>query len=130
MLASHIFFRRLVILGALAASLTACADTPPLYSADEPRTTVVAHIGVDRDFVMLDEGDQATVRIGTEALPTARAKWRSEDPSVAAVSSRGVISAIATGSTMISVTTARGSADVVVTVVPKNVQGVRHDRLR
>jgi len=86
------------------------------------RNVVEMHLGVSRDLVTIQEGQRASVRTERSATSPADVSWSSADESIAKVDENGNILGITVGTTMLTVISRNGSADVVVTVLPANTE--------
>jgi hypothetical protein len=118
--------RQWVGLAMVSLSAVACSDqnvTAPAPAQAPAAQTVAANtvilLGVSRDIVTLNEGESVVVRLAESPTDDhASAVWTAENPSVASVSPDGTIVGLATGTTMVTVTEAHRSSDIVVTVLP------------
>jgi hypothetical protein len=116
--------RQLVGMAMLGLSAVACSDqnvtapAPAPAAQTVPQNTVIL-LGVSRDIVTLNEGERAVVKLPERSADEhASAVWNVDNPSVASVSPDGTIIGLATGTTMVTVTEAERSTDIVVTVLP------------
>ena len=118
----------LLALGVVAFA-TACADSAPLApeSAGAPMLALTAGSGVADT---LAPGEKIWVR---EYLPRSnrvdgrRVRWSSSVPAVATVNPNGFVSAIATGTSVITVTNALGSQSVTIVVQEPGAAGPSPD---
>ncbi|HVK75021.1 MAG TPA: Ig-like domain-containing protein [Kofleriaceae bacterium] len=112
--------RYLLALVTAAGFLTACGDSPTEPDTDPPPATV-AEVEVDGPRLDLAPGE--SIQLTARALDpdgqvvTGRAfTWQSDDPSVAAVSSDGLVTAVTSGEVTISATTGLVTGGVFLTV--------------
>ncbi len=76
-------------------------------------------ISLDQTEVTAEIGDSLTLKASRQPSNTTdRTTWSSSDPSVAAVSSKGKLTAVGTGSAVITATAGKVSASCTVTVTP------------
>lgn len=91
-------------------------DTNYYYDGDNPnppvQTVSVTGINLNKDEITLTKGTTDTASLAAEVLPANASdktvSWSSSDESVATVSSKGKVTAVAAGETVITVTTTDG----------------------
>ena len=121
---------RLAILCVLCTAMAACNGVEDL-SAPATRPAAPSYrVAVDNDFLILHQGERASVRVRALSQTSLAMSWHAEDEAIASVDARGMITAKSIGSTTVTVGADGVSTDVVVTVLPASDEDVRHAHLR
>jgi hypothetical protein len=118
---------------ALSLSAVACTrdtDATPLEAQVRALPVTVIQLGVARDIVTLNEGESALLQLVDRSVSIDAVRWSSDNAVIASVDARGVIAANTVGSTMITVGDAAHSTDILVTVLPRELQEGRDVRFK
>lgn len=97
----------------LAAFIACCYGCGPIDTPDTPDTPItnVESVTLDKEQLTLTEGDSYTLiaTIAPENADNKEVEWTTSTPEVASVNSEGKVTALAAGTTTITVTTTDGS---------------------